>query len=193
MIKLKYGNTNTFYIPCHSGGLLVDTDYAGTMPAFYKTIKQRNIKLNDIAYVLATHYHPDHMGLIGQLMEKGVNLLLLDVQQASVHFSDHIFERERLPFTTIHDCEATIISCEKSREFLFSIGISGQILHTPSHSEDSVSLILDDGRCFVGDIEPPEYVDGYEEDEALKKDWANIMSFTPNTIFYSHRPEVVLG
>ena len=29
MKKLRYGNTNTFYIDGNNGGLLVDTDYAG--------------------------------------------------------------------------------------------------------------------------------------------------------------------
>ncbi len=32
--KLKYGNTNTFFIHGISGNLLIDTDYAGTLPAF---------------------------------------------------------------------------------------------------------------------------------------------------------------
>ena len=92
MIKLKYGNTNSFFIQGGSG-LVVDTDYAGTLPAFYKALKQNNIKVRDIGYVLATHYHPDHMGLVGELMGQGVTLLLIDVQKDFVHFSDAIFER----------------------------------------------------------------------------------------------------
>ena len=32
-IKLKYGNTNTFFIRGMSGNLLVDTNYAGTLVA----------------------------------------------------------------------------------------------------------------------------------------------------------------
>ena len=64
--KLRYGMTNTFLIPGESGYLLVDTDYAGTMSAFYSAIKQYDIKVSDISYVLATHYHPDHIGLVGE-------------------------------------------------------------------------------------------------------------------------------
>ena len=60
--KLKYGNTNTFFIRETGGGLLVDTDFAGTLPAFYKVIKGCDIKIGDISYVLAAHYHPDHIG-----------------------------------------------------------------------------------------------------------------------------------
>ena len=69
--KLKYGNTNTFFIRGTVGNLLVDTDYAGTLPLFYKEIKRQNISLKDITYVLATHYHPDHMGLVSELMKQG--------------------------------------------------------------------------------------------------------------------------
>ena len=50
MIKLKCGNTNTFFIKGSQGGLLIDTDYAGTMPAFYKAMKNASIGLTDIKY-----------------------------------------------------------------------------------------------------------------------------------------------
>lgn len=189
MIKLKYGNTNTFFIQGAQGGLLIDTDYAGTMPAFYKAIKNASIGLTDIKYVLATHYHPDHMGLIGQLIEQGVKLLLVDLQKSSVHFSDKIFEKDKLPFSVINEADAEIISCEESRRFLSSVGISGEIIHTPSHSEDSISLILDNGSCFVGDLEPIEYIEAYENNTALKNDWDLITSYNPKIIYYAHRPE----
>ena len=189
MIKLKYGNTNTFLIPVNDGYLLADTDYAGTLPAFYKAIKQAGVRVKDIAYVLATHYHPDHMGLIGELMEQGVKLLLIDVQKDFVHSSDGIFARDRLPYVPIDEAKATVISCWESRAFLSGIGIRGEIIHTPSHSEDSVTLVLDDGSCFVGDLDPIEHIEAYEDGSALKRDWDLISSFHPKTVFPAHRPE----
>ena len=129
------------------------------------------------------------MGLIGQLIEQGAKLLLVDLQKSSVHFSDKIFEKDKLPFSVINEADAEIISCEKSRKFLSSIGISGEIIHTPSHSEDSISLILDNGSCFVGDLEPLEYLEAYENNKALKSDWDLIMSHNPKTIFFAHRPK----
>ena len=152
MLKLKYGNTNTYFVQGNKCGLLVDTDYAGTLPAFYKEMKKAGIRVSDLSYVLATHYHPDHMGIIGELMKQRVELLLLEEQREMVHFWDYIFEKERLPFTPISEESATVISCSESRAFLSSIGISGEIITTPSHSIDSVSLILDDGNCIVGDL-----------------------------------------
>ncbi|MBR4015326.1 MAG: hypothetical protein IKI88_03870, partial [Anaerotignum sp.] len=46
--------------------------------------------------------------------------------------------------------------------------------------------------CFVGDLEPFEYIEVYEENEKLKSDWEHILSFQPKRVFYSHRPERVL-
>lgn len=35
---LKYGNTNCYYIQGEKGNLLIDTDWAGTVPLFYRKI-----------------------------------------------------------------------------------------------------------------------------------------------------------
>lgn len=185
MIKLKYGNTNTFYL----NGLLIDTDYAGTLPAFYRALKQNCLAVKDIPYVLATHYHPDHMGLIGELTRQGVRHLVIDVQKDALHASDYIFERDHLPFVPLDASQATVISCAESRAFLSRLGVAGEIIPTPSHSPDSVSLVLDDGDCIVGDLEPLEYLDAYEDNAPLKADWSRIRSFQPKRIYFAHMPE----
>ena len=185
MKKLKYGNTNTFYL----NGLLIDTDYAGTLPAFYKALKQNGLVVKDIPYVLATHYHPDHMGLIGELTRQGVRHLVIDVQKHALHASDYIFERDHLPFVPLDASKAIVISCAESRAFLSRLGVAGEIIPTPSHSPDSVSLVLDDGDCIVGDLEPLEYLDAYDDNAPLKADWSRIRSFQPKRIYFAHMPE----
>ncbi len=192
--KLRYGMTNTFLIPGESGYLLVDTDYAGTMSGFYRAIKQYDIKVSDISYVLTTHYHPDHIGLVSELMKQGVKLLVVDTQCPHIHYSDEIFSRDkRLNYEPIDEADATVISCKESRGFLKDLGIHGEIISTASHSEDSVSLVLDEGVCIVGDLEPIDYLGGYEENEPLQKDWEVIMSYNPKLIYYAHANEKVLN
>lgn len=188
--RLKYGNTNTFFIRGTKGNLLIDTDYAGTLPLFYKEIKKNNILLNDITYVLATHYHPDHIGLVSELMEKGIKLLLVNTQLEYIHFSDEIFNRDKhIKYIPINENAAVLVSCKESRDFLRNLGIDGEILSTPSHSNDSISLILDDGSCFVGDLEPMEYLDAYNENTKAKDDWKLVIDHNPKMIFYAHANE----
>ena len=191
VIKLKYGNTNTFLIRGKKGYLLVDTDYAGTLSAFYGAIKQYNIKVSDILCILATHYHPDHIGLVSELMKQGVKLLVIDTQCSNIHYSDVIFKRDkRLDYEPIDERDAIVISCNESREFLKDMGIMGEIISTMSHSEDSISLVLDNGVCIVGDLEPVEYLGAYEENIKLKADWELVMSYNPQIIYYAHASQV---
>ncbi len=191
--KLKYGNTNTFFIRGTNGGLLVDTDYAGTLSSFYKSIKEYDIQISDMTYVLATHYHPDHIGLVSTLMHQNVKLLLIDTQIPHIHFADGIFARDkRLHYNPIDLHDATVISAKESRAFLWHLGINGEIVSTPSHSPDSISLILDSGECFVGDLEPMEYLDGYEFHQSLQSDWALVQGYSPNVIYYAHANEKFL-
>lgn len=193
MIRLNYGRTNTFLIQGRTGNLLVDTDYAGTLYSFYKALRENSIGIQDVTWILATHYHPDHMGLISELMEKGVKLLVMDVQQGYIHFSDKIFARDRLSYTPINDTLATVITCGESRKFLKQIGINGEIIYTPSHSKDSICLVLDDGDCFVGDLSRYEYLEAYENDSPEKIDWQRLLSFHPKRILYAHGSEKVLN
>ena len=191
--RLRYGNTNTFLISGGKGSLLVDTDYAGTLPSFYRAIGAQDIKVGDISYVLATHYHPDHIGLIGELQRQGVKLLVIDLQLPHLHFSDRIFERERQrSYLPPDESTAEVISCAQSRAFLEKLGICGEIISTPSHSADSGSLILDSGDCFVGDLEPASYTEAYGEDSPLAEDWKLITDHGPRVIHCAHRPDTVI-
>ena len=131
MIKLRYGNTNTFYIPGSDGGLLVDTDWAGTLSLFFKAIKAAEIEMKAITNLLITHYHPDHIGLVSELMDQGVKLVLLESQTRSVHFSDRIFENEsRIDYKPIDEKAALILRFEESRSFFEGLGIEGEIIAT---------------------------------------------------------------
>ncbi len=190
--KLRYGNTNTYFIRGTKGGLLIDTDYAGTLPLFFKAIKEAGIGIKEISFLLATHYHPDHCGLAGELQKLGVTLLLTDVQKDHVHFSDGLFARDKhLHFEPVTETMTKVISCAESREFLAGLGISGEIIRTPSHSEDSISLILDSGECFTGDLEPVSYLGAYDENPPLEKDWESIMEHDPKIIHYAHSIDTV--
>ena len=119
-----------------------------------------------------------------------MKLLIADVQRPFVHASDGIFARDkRLAYQAVDENAATGFSCAESRELLKALGIDGEIIHTPSHSEDSISLLLDDGSCFVGDLEPLAYLTGYDENPALKSDWEQILDRGPKRILYAHANE----
>lgn len=185
--KIRYGNTNTFLIRGTKANILVDTDYAGTLPSFYKAIKENGLKVSDINYVLATHYHPDHIGLVSELKDLGVKLIILESQTDYVHYSDPIFAKEPdLNYKPIDESKALMLKFEDAASFLDSLGISGSIGKTKSHSEDSIYIALSDGTFILGDLEPIEYLDAYEDNSALRDDWNDILNKKPKMLLYSH-------
>jgi len=188
--RIKYGNTNTFLIRGTKGSLLVDTDYAGTLPAFYKAIKELGIKVSDISYVLATHYHPDHIGLVSELTDQGVKLVVMESQTDFIHYSDAIFAREpHLNYRPIDERNALILKFDEAPSFLDSLGINGNIGRTLSHSEDSIYVSLSDGTFILGDLEPLEYLEAYKDNQLLKTDWDNILKQDPKLLLYAHANE----
>ncbi len=188
--RIKYGNTNTFLIRGTKGSLLVDTDYAGTLPAFYKAIKELGIKVSDISYVLVTHYHPDHIGLVSELTDQGVKLVVMESQTDFIHYSDPIFAREpHLNYRPIDERNALILKFDEAPSFLDSLGINGNIGRTLSHSEDSIYVSLSDGTFILGDLEPLEYLEAYKDNQLLKTDWDNILKQDPKLLLYAHANE----
>ena len=185
---LKYGNTNCYYIKGKNGSILVDTDWAGTLQAFYRKMKELDIEKID--YLLITHYHPDHIGIAQDIIDMGTKLLLVDVQKDYIHSSDTILQKDKnIQFKPINT-EPVIISCDQSREFLNDLGIDGEIIYTPGHSEDSISLILDNGSVFVGDLYDLKSAITFN-DEKINNSWNKILSHNISKIYYGHHEQTI--
>jgi len=192
--ELKYGNTNCYLICGSRGSLLFDTDWAGTYYKFCRALKDAGAALESISYLLISHYHPDHMGIAQEISSGGVRLLVMDVQKDYLHASDPVFAKNRsVPFRPVVDSETLTIPCGQSRSLLAAVGIDGEVIHTPGHSADSVSLVLDDGTAFVGDLCPLFTVPAYR-DGTLENSWNEILSRGTDRIFYGHsNPQRISG
>jgi len=181
--ELKYGNTRCYLL---NSTLLIDTDMAGTLQSFFSCIKKSEAAFDKIQCLICTHYHPDHMGIAQDLVELGIKLVVFEEQKRFIHFSDAVFARDRhIQFKPIKDQDTICISCADSRNFLKKLGIDGEVIHTPGHSDDSVSIIID-GRCaIVGDLPPLHLIPAYN-DQVLEKSWNKILSKNVSEIFYAH-------
>ena len=80
-----------------------------------------------------------------------------------------------------------VISATESRALLEKIGIPGEILYTPGHSDDSVSLLLEDGSVFTGDLTPLEGAWG-EAGEVVKASWQLLKEKGARRIYPAHGP-----
>ena len=192
--EIKYGVTNCYAICGSRGGVLFDTDWAGTYFKFCRAMKNAGIALNAISCLLISHYHPDHMGIAQEIAEAGVPLLVMEVEKEYVHAADPVFAKEKSSlFHPIRDTDVLTASCRQSRRLLSDMGIDGEVIYTPGHSGDSVSLVLDCGAAFVGDLCPLFTVPAYR-DGILEKSWNELLSHGVTRIYYGHaNPQEICG
>lgn len=187
MIKeLKYSNTNTYLIPCAKGYLLFDTGVAGTFPLFCETLGEIGVFVQDIKYIMISHFHQDHMGIAQNIAGLGATIILADVQKEYIHSEDAIFKKEsKISFQPIDNDNVKIVPVTDSRAFLNEIGIKGEILYTPGHSEDSISLFLDDGSLFVGDLNPLYELEKHKGTR-IYDSWECLLKKNPLKVYYGH-------
>ena len=88
-------------------------------------------------------------------------------------------------FRPIEPTGNLVLSSAESRTLLAKAGLTGEIIPTPGHSADSVSLILD-GRCaFVGDL-PPAGVTDQDRAPVVQASWERIRRFNVEMVYPAH-------
>ena len=186
IVNVGYRSTNYWVISAGTSRLLLDLGWPGTMGQMRASLKRKDIPLTEIRYALATHYHIDHAGLGQELKQAGVPLLVIDLQLPAIPLmKQHIKPQENYVEITTHD--NVTISFDESRALLAEIGIPGEILPTPGHSDDSVSLLLDDGSVFIGDLSHPCWVE-LEDTEAVTASWQLLKDSGAKRIYPGHGP-----
>ncbi len=193
--ELANSKTNIFLIDGTDGSLLFDTGWAGSMDALERSLHEIKKSTGDIGYVLMSHYHPDHCGLAQELADKGAVIVALDLQVPFLHSADEVYAKGNKPeykrFRPIDDSKVRVISPAESRAFLDTLGIQGEILHTPGHSDDSVTLLLDEGIAFVGDLNPLYELELHKGTQ-IEASWDKILSHKLKTVYYGHARKHVL-
>jgi glyoxylase-like metal-dependent hydrolase (beta-lactamase superfamily II) len=165
---------------------LVDVGWPGTLPKLLANLKRKGIALSDIRYLLVTHYHPDHAGLAQEVKAQGVKLIVLESQVETIPLlKTHMKPANR--YLDIRLDDNLNLKFAESRSFLARLGLPGEIISTPGHSEDSVTLILDEGAAFTGDLTAPGL--GIAEAGAqIEASWARLRSHHATTIYPGHGP-----
>ena len=184
IINVGYQSTNYYVIDIMGGKLLIDCGWPGTLPQFLAELKRKNISIQDIKYLLATHFHPDHAGLTQELKKLGVKHVLMDVQVNFVSQMTEFFKTKSYPYIDITTNDSVNLKVGESRKFLVGIGLQGEIIHTPGHSDDSVTLILDEGYVFTGDLYPALMLP--DEDNISRASWDTIQQYKVKTVFPGH-------
>lgn len=186
IVNVGYDSTNYYVLGQGRARLLVDVGWPGTLPKLLAMLKRKDIALSDIRYLLVTHYHPDHAGLAQEVKSQGVKLIVLESQvQAIPALKTHLKPVNH--YVDIRLDDNLDLTFEASRKFLKTINLEGEIISTPGHSDDSVTLILDEGLAFTGDLSGPQYVTEEARPQA-ELSWTKLRAHHVKTLYPGHGP-----
>jgi glyoxylase-like metal-dependent hydrolase (beta-lactamase superfamily II) len=165
----------------------VDTGWSHCLPTLKAQVKTCGLKLSDIRYVMLTHAHPDHAGLIQTLKQLcGAQLVIHENQIPFLMEMNAFFKRKPdADFEPVRVEKNDLVLKSPNRAALQSLGILGEMIETPGHSDDSVSLILDDRTAYVGDLTRPDLATE-ENAAALTASWKKILRPGINWIYPGH-------
>ncbi|MCT4543205.1 MAG: MBL fold metallo-hydrolase [Vallitalea sp.] len=174
VIELNLKETICYLLPIKDKYLLIDTGYEKHRDLLHQELNNKNIKIKDIEYLLITHHHDDHAGLLNEIKSHNSSCKiimhfntkpLLENGQNNMTHAKYINKRIAFFMGIIRKLnknwdfsfppyiakENDIIISKDIALSEIGIDIPGKIIFTPGHTDDSISLLLNDGNCFVGD------------------------------------------
>ncbi len=184
IVNVGHRSTNFWVVSAGRSRLLVDLGWPGRVDEMLHALQRADIPLAEARHGFATHYHIDHAGAAQDLKARGMTLVVWAPQvEAIAAMKRHVKPTDR--YTEIVPAGNVVKRCEESRSWLATLGIDGEVVATPGHSDDSVSLVLDSGECFTGDL-TPEMLSGEADGPPVRASWARLRALGARLVHPGH-------
>jgi ribonuclease/clavin/mitogillin len=192
ILNLGYDSTNYYLVPLKNRQyLLVDCGWPGTLPKLTHQLKRYQIEINQVKYLILTHFHPDHAGIAEDLRRNGAVVILEGKQlpfarQANQQYLKNSKSKAGMPiYLGLDLSKVTIISAEKSQAFFGQLDLQAEFINTPGHSDDSVSLAVYPDGVFTGDLHLPTQV-AADLFDIINESWQKIRQTGLTKIYPGH-------
>lgn len=202
---------NNYVLICENGCVVIDTGYEGGFGRFCERLSLNGLSLSDISFIFLTHAHDDHAGFLGELLNQTEAPLILHSKAVERLMEGHnrftggcssrlaqlfcrlmaIAGKGKHEFPEV-DASDKAVFAELNTQILREHGIPAKILCLPGHTEDSIGLLLEDGRLFCGDAAMNNFPSlarhtiWIEDKESFGHSWDLIFESGAKTIYPGH-------
>jgi glyoxylase-like metal-dependent hydrolase (beta-lactamase superfamily II) len=205
---------NDCYVIRDKGTIMIDGGPPGKRDDFIKAVRNISIKPEDIKLIVITHGHPDHIGSAKDIKElTGAKVAMHQLDKQCLETGDWKtthntgaakgsawgwfmtkLGRVVSPFSGNVPSTGVELVIKDDGLRLEDYGIPGQIVYTPGHTMGSISVLLDSGEAFVGDLAmnrlPLRRTPGLpilaENIEKVKESWRHLIELGTTIVYPGH-------
>ncbi len=154
------------YLVQDEGWILIDPGIPYTTWMVKRALNRLGVEPSLVVLILLTHGHVDHAGATGAVQEwTGAKVAVHQRDRSLLERGQVMMPPLWMPgggvlYTALNPIarslrfgatRADIVIGDEGLSLL-PFGIHGRVIHTPGHSDGSVSVLLDRGEAFVGDL-----------------------------------------
>lgn len=203
-----------YLIEADSGVFLVDSGVQGTGRKILGLLKRLGRKPEELVAALVTHAHADHFGGLGEVQSAtGCRVLCHPAHAETLRSGTSIVSPGLNFFGRSYEVVANLalprlrlpklvrVDSIGDGQGLHELGLPGRVLYTLGHSQGDLTLVLDEGSAFVGDLvqgpriprlTPPEFSIMATDEPAMFKSWRKLLASGAKVLYPGHGSVVAI-
>lgn len=201
--SIRAGIANVHLVDASRGVVIVDAGWNGYGRQILSAVERFGYTPDDVRLILLTHVHADHVGSAAELKR-------LTGAPVAIHRGDGAFAEagghpippgrgwvgvsskwfaDRVRYRMNFEPFNPDVWIEEGQT-LGEYGLEGYVIHTPGHTQGSVSIALEDGVTLIGDALINLFRVGYpmywESPEQGRESGRKIQQLKPRVIYSGH-------